>query len=189
MFLIVGLGNPGQKFQKTRHNLGFEVIDEFSKENGFPEFKISKKFKSLVSEGSLDKKKIILAKPQIFMNNSGKSVRSLIDFYKIKKMNLILVHDDIDLALGKIKISKGRGAAGHKGVESVILELKTKNFVRFRIGINNLKSEIKSTERFVLKKFSKEEQKIVKEIIGKTAKAIEIFLKEGLEKAMQEFNK
>jgi len=187
MILIVGLGNPGRKFKKTRHNTGFRVIEDFRKENNFPKFKSSKKFESLISKGSLNRKKVILAKPQTFMNNSGQAVKVLTDSYKITPPGLIVVHDDIDLPLGKIRISKARGAAGHKGVQSIINELDTKDFIRFRIGIKskicNLKP--KTLERFVLKKFKKKEEKIVKESIKKTVKIIEITLREGIEKAMQ----
>ena len=168
MILIVGLGNPGKKYQDTRHNIGFGVIDKLQ---------------------SLNLKKVILAKPKTFMNLSGKAVKSLIKKYKIPTANLWVIHDDIDLPLGKIRIVKNRGAAGHKGVESIIKELGTKNFVRFRIGICPKTGKPKNPENFVLQKFNKEEKEIIKEVIKKTAKAIEYFLKEGLEKAMNKFNK
>ncbi|MBI2625066.1 MAG: aminoacyl-tRNA hydrolase [Candidatus Nealsonbacteria bacterium] len=152
MILIVGLGNPGKEFFGTRHNLGFEVLDQFAKENEFPDFKFSKKFNADVSK----KGEIILAKPRTFMNNSGKTVKPLTTYYSLPTTNLFVVHDDLDLPLGKIKISKGRGSAGHKGVQSIIGELKTKDFVRFRIGIE---------KEPVLEKFSKEEQNIIKDSI------------------------
>ena len=167
MILIVGLGNLGKKYQRTRHNLGFRVIDKLR---------------------FLSEKKVILAKPKTFMNLSGKAVKSLIKRYKIPTTNLWIIHDDIDLPLGKIRISKGRGAAGHKGVESVIRELKTKNFIRFRIGIQPKIGRPKFPEKFVLQKFNKDEEEIVKEVIKKTAGAIEMAIKEGIEKAMSKFN-
>ena len=147
MILIVGLGNPGRKYENTRHNIGSRAIAElkvFNLEN------------------------VILAKPSTFMNESGKAVKKLINNYQLTISNLIVIHDDIDLPLGKIRIVKNRGAAGHKGVESIIRELKTKNFVRFRIGIKNQELRIKNTEGFVLERFNKEEEKIVKEVIKKT---------------------
>jgi len=168
MFLIVGLGNPGLKFQKTRHNLGSRVINELK---------------------SLNLKNVILARPKTFMNESGKAVKNLVQKSKIKNQNLIVVHDDIDLPLGKIRIVKNRGAAGHKGVESIIKELKTKNFVRFRIGVQPKTGKSKNVENFVLQKFNKEEEKIVKEVIKKTVGAIEFSLTQGLEKTMNKFNK
>ncbi|MFQ6049644.1 MAG: aminoacyl-tRNA hydrolase [Candidatus Paceibacterales bacterium] len=204
MKIIIGLGNPGRKFQRTRHNLGFRILDEFLKKNRFPKFRLSKKFKSLISKNSLNREKIILVKPQTFMNDSGKAVKSLIVQYfqksrKIKAMavirrrfeNLWVVHDDINLPLEKIRISKNRGAAGHKGVQSIVDELDTKNFIRFRIGIKPRTHSLKpkTLEKFVLRKFNKKEEEIVKKIIRKSTEAIEVALKEGLEKAMNKFNK
>jgi len=188
MFLIVGLGNPGEKYEKTWHNAGFLAIDAFSGKNSFPEFKLSKKFKAELSEGFLDKDKIILAKPQAFMNNSGQSVKLLIRNWKIKPDSLMVIHDDIDLPLGKIRVVKGRGSAGHKGVESIIKELKNKDFVRIRIGIMPEAGKPKNPERFVLQKLNKEE-KLLKEVFLKSALSIETILKEGLEKTMTEYNK
>lgn len=191
MILIVGLGNPGRKFQKTRHNIGFRVISQFLKKNNFPKFRFFKKNEALVSKGSLNKKRVVLAQPQTFMNNSGKSVKLLTRTYSLDPKNLIVIHDDIDLALGEIKISKGKGAAGHKGVQSIIDELKTKGFVRFRLGIKP-KSYVltsKSLNKFVLRKFTKKEERVVKKVIKRMVEAIELTLKENVEKAMQEFNK
>jgi len=191
MILIVGLGNPGRKFQKTRHNIGFRAISQFLKKNNFPKFRFFKKNEALISKGSLNKKRVILAQPQTFMNNSGKSVGLLTRTYSLDHKNLIVIHDDIDLILGEIKISKGKESAGHKGVQSIINELKTKDFVRFRLGIKP-KSYIltpKSLNKFVLRKFRKKEERLVKKIIKKTVEAIELTLKENIEKAMGEFNK
>jgi len=191
MLLIIGLGNPGWKFQKTRHNLGFRVVDELVRKNNFPRFKLSKKFLAEISEGKIADQKVILAKPQTFMNLSGKSVKKLTNNLQLTTYNLWVIHDDLDLPLGKIRISVGRGAAGHKGVESIIKELKTKNFVRFRVGVkpktSNLKPE--TLDRFVLQKFTREEEKILKKIIKKTIEIINFSLKSGIEKTMQKFNK
>ncbi|MDI6882954.1 MAG: aminoacyl-tRNA hydrolase [Patescibacteria group bacterium] len=191
MILIVGLGNPGIKYKMTRHNLGFLVLDKFQKENNFPDFRFAKRFNSLISQGKIVRKKIILVKPQIFMNNSGKVVKSLTYNLQLTTYNLFVVHDDTDLPFGKIRISKGRGPGGHKGVESVIKELGSKDFVRFRIGTKpityNLKPE--TLNEFVLQKFSREEEKVLKEIIIKTCQALKFSLGEGIEKAMTKFNK
>lgn len=182
MKIIVGLGNPGKKYKNTRHNIGFQVADEFRKKNNFPEFRLSKKFNSLISKDIFIHKKVIIVKPQTFMNQSGKAVKNF------GRASLLVVHDDIDLPLGKIRVSKNRGAAGHKGVESVIKEIKTKNFVRFRIGIKPNTEKPKNPEKFVLQKFGKGEEKIVKEITEKTVKAIELTLKQNLEEAMNKYN-
>lgn len=151
MILIVGLGNPGKKYKKTRHNVGHLLIDEFPKRRNF-----------------------IIAKPQTFMNESGKAVKALVKFYKIKLESLWVVHDDIDLPIGTIRISKNRGAAGHKGVQSIIKELKTKDFWRIRIGIQPKTGKPKNVEKFVLQKFEKEEEKILKGAIKEAIKEIEL---------------
>ena len=184
MIIIAGLGNPGKKFEKTRHNLGFQIIEEMKKKSNFPDFKLSKKFKAEISQRKIDNQKVILAKPQTFMNNSGQAVKELTYNLQFTTYNLWVVHDDIDLPLGKIKISIGRGAAGHKGVQSIIDELGTKNFVRFRLGIKPQQYHrlVCGTEKFVLQKFNKEEEKILKEVIRRTCQVIEMAIKEGLEK-------
>lgn len=189
--IIVGLGNPGKKYEKTKHNVGFLTLDSLrSRLGGFSDWKESKKFQAEISEGEIANQKVIMAKPQTFMNNSGKAVNSLTKNYKLKAKNLFVVHDDIDLPLGKIRISIGRSSAGHKGVESIIKELGTKDFVRFRIGIKPRGSERKQEiEKFVLKKFDKPEEKILKEVIEKTIEAMKTAIREGLEKAMNEYNK
>jgi peptidyl-tRNA hydrolase, PTH1 family len=184
MFLIVGLGNPGKKYQNTWHNIGFEVIDFFQKENNFPEFKFNKNFNSLISK----KKEIILVKPETFMNLSGKALSKIAWFYKINSQNIVVVHDDIDLILGKIKINKNRGPAGHKGIESIIKQLKTKNLIRFRFGIQPIKNKPKNTEKFVLEKFNKKDKEIIEKTIKKTTQALDFFLKNNLEKTMNKFN-
>ena len=147
MTIIIGLGNPGKRYTNTPHNIGFEIIDKFAKENNFPEFKLSKKSNALVSESN----NIILAKPQTFMNESGKSVKKICGGRV--SADLIVVHDDIDLPLSKIRISKDRGSAGHKGVKSIIKELGTKNFTRIRIGVesNNVLQKFKKDQRELLK--------------------------------------
>ncbi|MBZ9572310.1 aminoacyl-tRNA hydrolase [Patescibacteria group bacterium] len=191
MTLIIGLGNPGEKYAKTRHSLGFRIVDKFRMRKKFSSFKFSKKINSLISRGKFNKKKIILVKPQTFMNKSGKAVKFLIKNLKLKTRNLFVVHDDIDLPLGETKISIGRGSAGHKGVQSIIDELGSKNFVRFRIGIKPKPYTLtpKTLESFVLKKFNKKEERILRKVIKKTVEAIEVALKEGVGKAMNEFNK
>lgn len=173
MILIVGLGNPGIKYKNTRHNIGFRVLDEFQNENNFSDFEFSKKFNSLISDGTIKKKTILLAKPQTFMNNSGRSVKRLINFYKIKSSNLIVVHDDIDLVFETIRISEKRGSAGHKGVKSIIKELGTKDFTRLRIGIRNQKPGAKkNTEKYVLEKFTEQEEQDLKKIIKQSSESL-----------------
>jgi len=175
MIIIVGLGNPGEKYKNTRHNVGFQVINEFARENDFPEFKLSKRYNSLISE----KENIVLVKPQTFMNESGKAVKALLK--NTMKTVLVVIHDDIDLPLGKIRISKNRGAAGHKGVESIIKEIGTKDFTRFRIGISPKTEKPKNVEKYVLQKFDKEE-KIIEQVIKETTTEIKKSLADYLAK-------
>jgi PTH1 family peptidyl-tRNA hydrolase len=193
MKIIVGLGNPGKKFEKTRHNLGFMVLDRFARKNKFPKFEMRKEFLAMVSEKKIEKEKIILAKPQTFMNNSGLAVKRILEKLRTSNIepltsNLLVIHDDLDISFGKIKISFGRGSAGHKGVQSIIDEIGTKDFVRFRIGIRKEEEGIRKKE-FVLEKFNKKEEKVLKKVIEMACQAIEMAIKEGIEKVMQEFNK
>jgi PTH1 family peptidyl-tRNA hydrolase len=188
MVLIIGLGNPEEKYSDTRHNVGFKVVELFSNKNNFSDFRLEKKFNAKISEGLFNNEKLILAKPLTYMNRSGKSVKSLMFFFKEKRLQTIIVHDEIDLPLGKIKISKNRGTAGHKGIESIVAELKSKNFIRLRIGIAPTKRK-KPAEVFVLERFSKNEKKILDDAISRSIQAIEYYLTYGLEKAMTEYNK
>jgi len=190
MIIILGLGNPGEKFQKTRHNLGFMTIDnlQFTIDK-FSDWKNIKKLQAEISKGEINSQKVLLTKPLTFMNLSGQAVKKVVLSVKCQMSNVLVIHDDIDLPLGKIRIVKNRGSAGHKGVQSIIKELGTKNFVRFRIGIQPKFGKPKNPEKFVLQKFNKEEEKIAKEVIKKTVKAIECFLEEGLKKTMNAFNK
>jgi len=189
MVLIVGLGNPGEQYEKTRHNAGFMVLDSFATGNDLPDFTFDKKSNSLTSDSIMENEKIILAKPQTFMNNSGRSVKTLYSKFRILNSNLIIVHDDIDLLLGKIKISVGSSSAGHKGIESIIRMLGTKDFVRIRIGIQPERGKPNDVENFVLKKFSKGESKILEEVIENSCNALNTILEEGIEKARNEINK
>jgi PTH1 family peptidyl-tRNA hydrolase len=188
--IIIGLGNPGTKFKETRHNVGFMVLDKFAEKNNFPDFNLQKKYNALISENIVEDDKIILAKPQTFMNESGKTAKELLKDNRSEETNLIVIHDDIDLAVGKMKIVKERGSAGHKGVESIINNIGNDRLIRFRIGIGSENSEQKTKAMsIVLKKFSKTEQKIIDETINRTAQAINLFIKEGLEKTMGEYNR
>jgi PTH1 family peptidyl-tRNA hydrolase len=184
MIIIAGLGNPGEKFKNTPHNIGFRIIEEFARKNEFPEFKFSKKTDSLISEGLFEKKKIILLKPQTFMNNSGIAIKKIIKNKKCEKGDLLIVHDEADILLGKMKIAENRGSAGHKGVESIMRNLGNKEFIRLRIGIGRKDQKEKGKlENFVIKNFRKDEKEDLKIVIEKAVQLIEIALEEGIEKA------
>lgn len=186
MFLIIGLGNPGDEYLHTRHNIGREVVEMFRKTFDFPIFRFEKKWNAQISEGKIGKEKIVLVLPNTFMNKSGTAAGTLARFYKIKPADVILVHDDADIALGSAKLSFGKRSAGHKGVESVIRALKTNEFWRFRLGIAS-KRDVPA-EKLVLRTFTPDEQRVVKKIIKKTMDAIEKTITESPGKAMNEYN-
>jgi len=167
MILIAGLGNPADNLKNTRHNIGFRIVDYFQEENCFPDFKFSKKFNAEISKKVIGSQKIILAKPQTYMNNSGESIKSIAKTLRLKPEDIWIIHDDIDILFGKIKISQNRGSAGHKGVESIIKNIKTKNFIRLRIGIkpNNREERVYNLEKFVLQKFNQKEEKALPQAI------------------------
>lgn len=155
MYLIVGLGNPGEEYNLTRHNTGFIVLDIIA-EKFRVAFKYEKKFKAEITEIKLGREKIILAKPSTYMNLSGQAVFNIKQFYKIEPKNIIVIHDDKDIEFGTYKIQFNRGAAGHNGVISIIDKLADKNFFRIRIGIKPT-TQIKDTAKFVLMNFTKKE--------------------------------
>jgi PTH1 family peptidyl-tRNA hydrolase len=170
--LIAGLGNPGKEYEKTRHNAGFLFVDLFFEkyrdEFGFGDWKFSKKLNAGVSVGKHSGAKIILLKPQTFMNLSGKAVSAAKKYYKVKLEDIFVVQDEIDLPLGKYKFSTDSSSAGHKGAESVIDSLGTKNFTRLRIGIDNRGEKNIPTEKYVLGKFTEREISTLKKIFLKS---------------------
>jgi peptidyl-tRNA hydrolase, PTH1 family len=179
MYLIVGLGNPGTKYESTRHNIGFRVLDMLAGKHFWQEKKDLNKFIKLNN--------VVLAKPQTFMNLSGQAVKDVLRYYP--EATLIVVHDELDFPLGTIKIMKGASSAGHNGVQSIIDELGTKDFIRVRVGISNplTRGEIPG-DAYVLQKFSDEEEGLVKEILEKTKAAVETIQTDGLEIAQSKFN-
>lgn len=189
MILVIGLGNPGKEYRLDRHNIGFMTIEELRKESNSPKFKFTKKFNALVSEWISNGEKILLVQPQTFMNLSGRTVKAIAKYYNIGSDSILVVHDDIDLPLEKIRIVKNRGSGGHRGVESIIKELKTKDFIRLRIGIQSKGGKPRNVEKFVIKKFSETERKKVNRIVKETCLATRMILKGNLEKAMTQHNK
>jgi peptidyl-tRNA hydrolase, PTH1 family len=236
MYLIVGLGNPGTKYEKTRHNVGFEVLNALAQKHFSSSFQINTRANAFVLEDTWNEEPIALAKPQTFMNNSGKAIRILYRKYKIKdwlssipgtfkieqkhfqnssgvfvnpfkqtkrgssgtslsswkieraKRYIIVVHDDIDLPLGKIKISLGASSGGHKGIESIIQEIKTQNFARVRIGIQPDRGKPQNVEEFVVQKFTPQETPIVAQTVQNAIHALQLLITQGIEKTMNEYN-
>jgi len=187
MFLIAGLGNPEKKYEETRHNAGFAVVEKIGKENGFPDFIFSKKMAAEVSEGKIKDKKVLLIRPMTFMNLSGRAVSKIARFHKISPESTIVVHDDIDIPLGQIKVAKSRGSGGHKGVNSIIKEIGSKGFIRIRVGICP-EEKPRNAEIFVLQKFKKNEENKIKAGIEKAVEAINTITESGPEKAASLFN-
>lgn len=193
MKLIVGLGNPGVKYSHSRHSLGFLVLDHYAQKHLGP--KISWEMdKSLKSE-ILKLDQVWLVKPQTFMNNSGMAVAQLVSFFKVRLDKLIVVYDEMDLPLGKIKLRLGGSAAGHHGVESIISSLGDDNFIRVRLGIGNLKSQSAEhgrqhfdVNKYVLEPFLPQERSQVKHMIKKVLLALDTLIAEGIEVAQRRFH-
>ena len=173
MKLIVGLGNPGKEYERTRHNVGWLVVDKLINNE---QLTINKKLDSEILKTTVDKKRVIVAKPQTFMNNSGVAVQALLHFYKLTPADLIVIHDDKDIPLGEFRMQNNRGAAGHNGVLSIIEHLGTKDFLRIRVGVAPLDKKIVDMADFVLNKFSKDEQKILYEVIEKVVEEVKKLL-------------
>ncbi|MCK4635888.1 MAG: aminoacyl-tRNA hydrolase [Candidatus Moranbacteria bacterium] len=177
MKLIIALGNPGKEYRHTRHNTGFLMINYLQEILNFTDFKFDKKFNAEISENKIGDEKIILAKPQTFMNNSGQSVQALINFYKIPVEEIIVIHDELDLKLGDFKISRNKNASGHNGVLSIFNHLNTKDFTRIRVGVDNRNENERkniSGSDYVLGRFSKEELEILNDIFEKAVKELKL---------------
>ena len=183
MKVAIGLGNPGKEYEETRHNAGRNAVMALAKKIKALAWEENKKALSLTAVGEIGKGKILLVTPQTFMNKSGKAVEAL----GLKARDVLLVHDDSDIELGKMKFSFGRRSAGHKGVESVMRVLKRKDFWRLRIGVQ--KARRAPADRLVLMKFTPPERKIFARVLKHACEAIEIFFSESPEKAMSQWNK
>lgn len=186
VFLIVGLGNPGREYHQNRHNAGFMVVDRIA--NRF-DIKLSRmQSRALVGAGSAGDYKLILAKPQTFMNLSGQAVGALVNFYKVPHEQLLVIHDDMDLPFGEIRIRPGGGSAGQKGLASVIDRLGTQKFPRMRIGIGHPGGR-RDTANYVLGDFSSAETEILNQVLEEAAQAAADFLEYGLEYSMNHHNR
>lgn len=196
-YLIVGLGNPEPKYDHTRHNIGFRVLDFFlnhlvprMESGSFQDFTIDQKHKSLVAITQVSSHSLILAKPQTFMNRSGEAIQSLVSYYKIILENILIIHDDIDLPFGTIRFSHEAGPAGHNGVRSVIEQLGSKEFTRLRIGVGQSENgENENSKSFVLKNFTKkEDDELCSRVVPNAARTILTFLDKGYEQAAATHN-
>ena len=185
MYLIVGLGNPEPEYSKTRHNMGFDVINKLSEKYNID---VSKKdFDGLIGSGEIEKQKVILLKPQTYMNESGKSIIKVKEYYKIPTENIIVIYDDIDLEVGVIKLRKKGGAGTHNGMKSVIEYIKTGEFIHIRIGTGKpIFKELLIPH--VIGKLKDEEYEKLIPSIEKAAEAVPVILKDGIDIAMNKFN-
>jgi len=184
MYIIIGLGNPGKRYENTRHNLGFITVDKIARENNINVNKL--KHKALVGEGMISGHKVLLVKPQTYMNLSGESVREVFEFYKIEPEKLLVIFDDIDIPMGQLRIRKKGSAGTHNGMKSIIYQIQTDQFPRIRIGIGNDRK--RGLISHVIGGFKKEEKAAIEDAVIRAAKAVTDILDIGIEKAMSEYN-
>ncbi len=184
MYIVVGLGNPGRKYQSTRHNIGFDFIDYLAAKH---QIKLKKlKHKALIGEGKIKGQRVLLVQPQTFMNLSGESVLSLVNFYKLPLTNLLIVYDDVDIGLGVLRLRKKGSAGTHNGMRNIISLLNSDQFPRLRIGVgNDSKMDLKN---FVLSRYYKDEVEIMENAVKRAALAVETMIAENIDMAMNKYN-
>ncbi|ABX40500.1 aminoacyl-tRNA hydrolase [Lachnoclostridium phytofermentans] len=186
MYIIIGLGNPTREYEATRHNIGFDAITRLADDNNIS--LDTKKHKAICGKGMIGGEKVILAKPQTYMNLSGESVRELIDFYKVTKEEIIVIYDDISLDVGQLRIRTKGSAGGHNGIKNIIAHLGSDEFCRIKIGVGD-KPKNWDLADYVLARFPKEEEPAIREALEKVSKACETILRDGAKVAMNLFNK
>lgn len=176
MLIIFGLGNPGEKYAKTRHNVGFILLEKIREEFGFSDFEFAKKFNAQISKGKIGEKEVLLAKPLTFMNESGSTVRAILDFYKLTPEDILVIHDDLDIVLGEMRLAVDSRSAGHNGVQNIIDRLGTQKFKRIRVGISKPPEEKTScplsAHDFVLGEFSHEELEKIENVFPEVLKVV-----------------
>lgn len=185
MYIIVGLGNPGKKYEDTRHNIGFKTIDALADKLNIKVNKI--KFKGLVGEGRIAGEKVILLKPHTFMNNSGESVVEILNFYKLKPENLLVVVDDIDIEFAQLKIKKNGSAGTHNGLKSIVNLIGSKDFARFKIGVGK-KHPNEDLASFVLSNFPSRDKKHIEDAVDACSESIIKTVTDGIDVAMNFYN-
>lgn len=185
MHIICGLGNPGREYENTRHNMGFLTMDVLSSRLGIPIKKI--KHKALIGEGFVGNKKVVLVKPQTYMNLSGEALRPIMDYYKAELSDLIVAYDDIDLAVGDVRIRKNGSAGTHNGMRSIIYLLERDDFPRIRIGIGE--HGMIPLDKYVLGKYTEEERPLLADAVLRASQACEIFINEGIDEAIRMYSR
>ncbi|KPK32057.1 MAG: hypothetical protein AMS24_05055 [Chlamydiae bacterium SM23_39] len=184
-YLIVGLGNIGEKYKNTRHNIGFKIVDFFSKKWEL-KFKKQIKLKSEIAKGKVENKKVYLLKPSTYVNNSGIALKACKDFFKIEISNILVIVDDVYIPFGEFRLKKSGSSGGHKGLMSIEINLNTQTYNRLKVGIGNAESEELSS--YVLKDFSKDEEKNICKIINRALDIIYLWLQYGIDIAMNKAN-
>ncbi|MGH7767022.1 MAG: aminoacyl-tRNA hydrolase [Candidatus Binatia bacterium] len=186
MKVVVGLGNPGKKYERSRHNLGFSVMDRLADKNRVAVTR--KKYESLIGEWNRDGEKVLLVKPQTFMNRSGQALRSLLRYLPVEAEDLIVIHDDLDLPFGRIRIRQQGSAGGNRGMLSVLEALGDRPFIRLRIGIGRPPPAVDPAD-FVLQSFSPDETGRLDDVTARAVEAVQCLLDEGARRAMEKFNR
>ncbi len=187
MLAIIGLGNPGQKYNKTRHNVGFDVLDIFYEEQKIVGT-FQEKFNCLYLKVKIHNVDVLLIKPQKFMNLSGQATRPLLDFFKIDTSGILVIHDDLDLQVGQLRIRKGGSAGGHNGVQDLITTLGTADFCRLRVGIGKPVNKEIEIVSWVLGSFQKDEKEKIDDVLKRASEATSLWVKNGLEATQRQFN-
>jgi peptidyl-tRNA hydrolase, PTH1 family len=186
LYIVIGLGNPGGRYDNTRHNVGFDAVDFLAAKHGI---KITKlKHKALSGDGNISGHRVILVKPQTFMNLSGESVREIIEFYKVPLNNVIIIYDDVDLDLGKIRVRPKGSSGTHNGMRSILYHVQSEDFPRIRIGIGR-PPEGWALADFVLSKFNEQDRKLIGESVKNAAEAVETIVKTDVNTAMNKYNR
>jgi PTH1 family peptidyl-tRNA hydrolase len=183
MWIVVGLGNPGKRYSRTRHNIGFMVVEEIARRY---EIDFKEKAKYRIGTGSINGEKVLLVEPLLYMNNSGLAVKDVMGRFNISLEKLIVIHDDLDMEVGKLRVRRKGSSGGHKGVESIIQNISSKDFARLKIGIG--REEGVASEDYVLSRFRKNEISLIKSVIEKASDAVTCMVLDGLDKAMNKFN-
>lgn len=188
MKLIIGLGNPGSRYQHTWHNIGFVALDQLVRLHCREEIKFNKKFNAEIVVGKIGAERVVLAKPQTFMNLSGQAVRAIAHYYKVTASDVIVIHDELDLPLGTLRISTDASAGGHNGIKSIITEIKSQAFVRVRIGIRTERTTLIGAQDYVLEKIPLLTRRTVTATIKQAVAATEMIATDSLAAAMNTYN-
>lgn len=186
MYIVAGLGNPTREYEGTRHNIGFLIIDEIAKKNNIS--LDGKKHKAVYGKGMIEGHKVILAKPQTYMNLSGESIKAMADFYKLDEDKIIIIYDDVSLDVGQLRIRKKGSAGGHNGIKSIITHLGTQQFNRIKVGVGE-KPRGYDLADYVLGRFTKEEIPVIEEAAASAAEAVKVMILQDVDAAMNLYNK